>query len=452
MDEDQLRSIDLARSGKTFFLTGAGGTGKSFVIRKIVESLNRDGKDVALTAMTGCAAILLGKGAKTLHSWAGVGLGKETVEQLVSKIRKSFKAKKNWLGFDTLIIDEISMMTPDLLDKLNLIGMKLRKNNKLFGGLQLILVGDLYQLPPIYREGYVGPQFVFESSTWKHIEDSVTLKTIHRQSDTVFIKILQEAREGNLSEESIEIIKTRKTKEWKKLEIKPTLLFTRRADVEEINISQLQKCEGPDIVFKAKTTKTTGFFGGHTNPQAIEYAIDKMDKGGSYVKELTLRKGAQVMLLTNKYSESCGLVNGSRGVVERFCEGPQAYPMVKFKNGETIIVEPHSWASEEIEGLHREQMPLRLAYAITIHKAQGCTLDCALIDIGRNTFEAGQAYVALSRVRALDCLYIWDFDPEAFRVHPKVKGFLEMNQTSDQISPKSESCIDFNLVSNEVPG
>ena len=444
MDNDQLRSVELARQGKSFFLTGAGGTGKSYVIRNIIEALHANGKDVAVTAMTGCAAILLGKGAKTLHSWSGIGLGKEPAEQLLVKIRRATKAKKNWLTYDTIIIDEISMMSPELLDKLDFIGKRLRRCDKLFGGLQVILVGDLFQLPPIYRDGQMdsGKQFVFESSTWKHIEDSVTLKTIHRQSDTVFIKILQEAREGNLSEESIEILKTRKTKEWKKLEIKPTLLFTRRADVDEINMSQLEKCEGPDIVFKAKTSKTIGFSKVNTSQQAMDYAIEKMDKNGAYVPELTLRKGAQVMLLTNKYSETCGLVNGSRGIVERFCDGPHPLPMVKFRNGEVLIIEPHAWISEDVEGLHREQIPLRLAYAITIHKAQGATMDCVLIDIGRNTFENGQAYVALSRVRSLESLYIWEFDPEVFTVHPKVKAFLHQNAgdaTDDQSCPMSES-------------
>ena len=171
-----------------------------------------------------------------------------------------------------------------------------------------------------------------------------------------------------------------------------------------------------------------------------EYAVDKMDKSGAYVPELTLRKGAQVMLLSNKYIDF-GLVNGSRGVVEGFTDGLAKYPMVKFKNGEVLTIDPHTWASEEVEGLERQQIPLRLAYAITIHKAQGATLDCALIDIGKNTFEYGQAYVALSRVKSLDSLYIWDLDPSAFRVHPKVEVFLnavkEMDTTAVVPDPSS---------------
>jgi len=415
--------------------------------------------------MTGCAALLLGKGAKTLHSWAGIGLGKESVDIILAKLKKSFKAKKGWQSADTLIIDEVSMMTPDLFDKLDLIGKSILRSEKPFGGIQVILVGDMYQLPPVNKEN-PSTFFVFESPTWRHvIKDAVVLRTIHRQSDPVFLQILEEARAGRLSRESIKILESRNTGEWKKLEIKPTLLFTKRADVDQINISQLQKCEGEDQIFRARTNKTQKFLTSHSIQQVTDYAIEKMDKSGAYVPELTLRKGAQVMLLTNKYIDF-GLVNGSRGVIEGFGGGLANYPLVKFRNGEVLTIDPHTWASEEIDGLERQQIPLRLAYAITIHKAQGATLDCALIDIGTNTFEYGQAYVALSRVKSLDCLYIWDLDPSAFRVHPKVKAFLDIVydmdstmpvpdpepiQTSAQIIPISASSTDLSAKDNDDP-
>jgi len=510
MDQDQQRAVDLAISGKSFFLTGAGGTGKSYVIRNIVDALRRESKDTALTAMTGCASLLLGKGAKTLHSWAGIGLGNDTAQSLIIKVRKS-KAKKNWLGSDVLIIDEVSMMTPDLLDKLDLVGQGIKKSKLPFGGLQVILVGDMYQLPPVNRLND-GHHFVFEALIWKQcIKDSVVLRTIHRQSDPVFLKILDEARAGRLSQESIEILETRRNNSWKKLEIKPTLLFTRRADVEEINMTQLQKCQGPDITFKAKTIKTATSFISCTE-QLVQYAVEKMDKNGSYVPDLVLRKGAQVMLLTNQlpkdeshlqgeiqeiehrekedtdiseaewrqmkkeFKEDAkrrfnsigrGLVNGSRGVIEGFT-GANNYPVVKFRNGDVHTIMPHKWACEDVPGLEREQIPLRLAYAVTIHKAQGATLDCALIDIGDNTFEFGQAYVALSRVKSLDCLYIWDLQPSAFRVHPKVKAFLDIIHSLDTTCPvpdptdqdlitssqtilRSPPCTDANTADNEDP-
>jgi ATP-dependent DNA helicase PIF1 len=454
MDEDQQRAVDLALSGKSFFLTGAGGTGKSYTIRSIIDALNKDNRDVALTAMTGCAALLLGRGAKTLHSWAGIGLGKEPVDVILQKLRKSFKAKKGWQSADTLIIDEVSMMTPDLFDKLDQIGRAILRVDKPFGGIQVIAVGDMYQLPPVNKEN-TGSFFVFESQTWKQLmQDAVVLRYIHRQSDPVFLKILEEARAGNLSKETIKILESRRTNEWKKLEIKPTLLFTKRADVDQINITQLQKCEGEDKTFRARTNKTQKYLIGHSIDQVTEYAIDKMDKSGAYVPELTLRKGAQVMLLTNKFMEH-GLVNGSRGIIESFSEGLANYPYVKFINGETLLIDPHTWVSEDVDGLERQQIPLRLAYAVTIHKAQGATLDCALIDIGKNTFEYGQAYVALSRVKSLDCLYIWDLDPSAFRVHPKVDEFLqhvyELDTTVRVQDPSVETQADLTTSAQSIP-
>jgi ATP-dependent DNA helicase PIF1 len=454
MDTEQQKAVDYAAQRRSFFLTGAGGTGKSFVIQHIVEAIEKSGRDVALTAMTGCAALLLGSNAKTLHSWAGIGLGKESVDILVPKIKKSNKARKNWLNADCLIIDEVSMMTPDLLDKLEAIAKLIKKNKAPFGGLQIILVGDLYQLPPIYKEGELtNAQFVFESQSWRnYIKDVVVLDKVHRQSDPVFLQILNEARAGALSEESIKILESRKTNAWKKLEIKPTLLFTRRADVDDVNVAQLQKCTGDDVVYKVKSVKLPSVF---ATDQDIQWAVERMDKNSPYVPELRLRKGAQVMLLTNKHTEY-KLVNGSRGVIIGFSddndkkrltelekadktpevekqvkdlkmqlEGSSRLPIVKFKSGGTLVIDYHAWESDEIKGLQREQIPLRLAYAVTIHKAQGATLDCALVDIGDNTFEYGQAYVALSRVKSLDSLYIWDLNPSAFRVHPKVKAYLD---------------------------
>ena len=479
MDSEQQKAVEYAGQRRSFFLTGAGGTGKSFVIQHIVEAIEKSGRDVALTAMTGCAALLLGSNAKTLHSWAGIGLGKESVDILVPKIKKSNKARKNWLNADCLIIDEVSMMTPDLLDKLEAIAKLIKKNKAPFGGLQIILVGDLYQLPPIYKEGELtNAQFVFESQSWRnYIKDVVVLDKVHRQSDPVFLQILNEARAGALSEESIKILESRKTNAWKKLEIKPTLLFTRRADVDDVNVAQLQKCTGDDVVYKVKSVKLPSVF---ATDQDIQWAVERMDKNSPYVPELRLRKGAQVMLLTNKHTEY-KLVNGSRGVIIGFSddndkkrltelekadktpevekqvkdlkmqlEGSSRLPIVKFKSGGTLVIDYHAWESDEIKGLQREQIPLRLAYAVTIHKAQGATLDCALVDIGDNTFEYGQAYVALSRVKSLDSLYIWDLNPSAFRVHPKVKTYLdslprlneETEMTDQPPSPSSETVLE----------
>jgi ATP-dependent DNA helicase PIF1 len=217
----------------------------------------------------------------------------------------------------------------------------------------------------------------------------------------------------------------KQTKKWQDLEIKPTLLYSRRAIVDMVNESNLKALEGENVTFVAKTvsgTETKQVEVINTSPETIRIT-EKMDRDGPYMKELRLKKGAQVMLLTNINHEK-GLVNGARGIIDRF-EGTEEsrVPVVKFHTGDIEPISPHSWWSQDVEGIGRKQIPLKLAYAITIHKAQGATLDCALIDIGTSTFEYGQAYVALSRVKNLESLYIWDVEPTAFRAHPKVKAF-----------------------------
>lgn len=423
---EQQRAFKAIQEGKSIFLTGPGGTGKSFLLRTLYEKIPElTGKQIAITAMTGCAALLIGRFAKTLHSWAGIGLGRDSPATLATSIRRSGKALRRWLGTDILVIDEVSMLTPELLEKINEVAKVIRRCNQPMGGLQIVFVGDFYQLPPVNKEKERETQFVFESPLWKTIvQETVQLTKILRQDDPVFQQILTEARTGVLSEESLKILAARQDRSWQQLQIRPTLLFTRRAEVDNVNDRNLKALQGERRYFKAETVfapieATKGLT--ESSP-AVKQAIEKMDKDGSYMVELTLVKGAQVMLLSNLDHEA-GLVNGSRGVVVGFEE--KGVPLVQFLKGSPIPISPVSWESEEIEGLARKQIPLRLAYAITIHKAQGATLDCALIDIGTSTFEYGQAYVALSRVKNLQSLYIWDIEPTAFKTHPKVKEFYQ---------------------------
>ncbi len=386
--------------------------------------------------MTGCAALLLGgsaspKGrgqAKTLHSWAGIGLGKEPAGDLVKRIKKSSRALKNWLTTDLLIVDEVSMLTADLLEKLDIIGQHLRSSGRPFGGLQVVFMGDFYQLPPVVRGTGedVGAHFAFASPRWNTIvERTVQLTEIVRQTDPVFQELLNAVRKGQLGSEHLEILEARKGLPWKDKEIKPTLLFSRRAEVDTINEANLKALEGRRVTWKARTTidadapsKALNLADGD-----IVRAIEMMDREAAYEPELTLAVGAQVMLVTNLDMDT-GLVNGSRGVVVNFT-GPEAhaYPVVRFLNGREETIMEAGWEVDGFKGVKRVQVPLRLAYAVTIHKAQGATLDCALIDIGMRTFEYGQAYVALSRVRSLESLYVWDVIPKAVKAHPRVVEF-----------------------------
>jgi ATP-dependent DNA helicase PIF1 len=426
LTKEQQNVLDTLLQGKNVCMTGCGGTGKSHVIKQLGALLGptleaKLGRKPAIhiTALTGCAALLLGDQASTLHSWAGIGLGKENVVDLVWKIQRNGKAKRNWKMCDLLIIDEISMLTKDLLEKLDDIGRRMRRCDKPFGAIQLLLVGDFCQLPPVKEL-----VFAFESERWSTIVPSVIeLIEVQRQKDPVFQSILREARKGVLSKESEALLRTRMGLDWKGHRIRPTLLFPKNAEVDMINAANLKALKGPLRTFEAGYAYADLKTAAKTNLKSEDFlrAVNHLDRDATYRSRLELAEGAQVMLVTN-LDIGAGLVNGSRGVVVGFSEKDGA-PVVEFLNGSKLPISQHQWEIPGHSGVFRIQYPLRLAWACTVHKAQGATLDSALIDIGLNTFEYGQAYVALSRVRSLESLYIHDLDPKAFLLNPKVAAF-----------------------------
>jgi ATP-dependent DNA helicase PIF1 len=423
LTSEQEDYYDAILKGESIFLTGPGGVGKSYLLKKVYDDFTaKTGRRIAVTAMTGCAANLLGTHAKTLHSWAGIGLGNGPTLALIDRVKNFYPSRKKWRDAGCLVIDEVSMMTPQLLDSLDQIGQAIRRSSRPFGGIQVVLVGDFYQLPPVSRTDG-GIQFAFQAHVWgRAIKRTCELTTIIRQKDPVFQKILKEARYGRLSAESIEILESRRGVSWKAQEVKPTMCFTRKADVAQINDNRMAKLTGERHVYDAVTAPSK------IPAPSLDKIVERMDREYPYEAKLELVVGCQVMLTVNKNPED-GLVNGSRGVVVGFVSG---LPQVKFLNGplEPVAIAHHTWASEDSTPVSRTQIPLKIAYAITIHKAQGASLDCALVDIGKATFEYGQAYVALSRVRSLDALYIYDFDPAAFRVHPLVREFYSGGHTS----------------------
>jgi ATP-dependent DNA helicase PIF1 len=442
LTQEQKEVVNELLHSNNIALLGAAGCGKSYLLsilyqefpglkRRYLQAYHPDTHPkitrIQICALTGCAALLLGHKAKTLHSWAGIGLGKGTAGELYTKIRRNTKAMKNWLCTDLLIIDEVSMMTAELLDKLNEIAKKIRSNKKPFGGMQVVLVGDFYQLPPVNKTDEA-TQFVFESEAWKEIVEQtgtiVELTEIQRQKDPVFQTILKEARVGALSSETCKVLEECQQRNWREHRIRPTLIFPRRAEVDMINESNLRALKGRRYTYKARLVYDGKMPEGFTEKdEGFQRALHYADSNAPYLVDLELALNAQVMLIANAFPEQ-GLVNGSRGVVVDFC--PQTnLPMVEFVNGVKKLIGTHTWPIEDYEFVSRSQIPLRLGYSITVHKVQGSTLDAALIDVGSGIFEYGQAYVALSRVRSLDALYVHDFDPAAFRVHPKVKRFYE---------------------------
>jgi ATP-dependent DNA helicase PIF1 len=446
LNTEQLAALNAVKGGQNIFLTGAGGTGKSHTIRAIVGWARDAGMISAVTAMTGCAALLLntsgiGAAAKTLHSWAGVGLAREAAHELAAAVARNKAATRRWRDTQLLIVDEVSMMTPDFLDKLDLVARQVRRRaSERFGGLQVVFSGDFCQLPPVTRDVSGGSKFLFESPLWATLFDrTIVLHQIRRQTDPVFQRLLTEARMGRLSMDSIGILESRKDLPWQENEIRPTLLFTRNAEVDNINRQNMEALTGEEQIYTAQTvvmesgqavaaarrngTPVKHLLVSPDDPEVLT-ALDRLDTDAPYEPTLQLRVGAQVMLLTNMDQER-GLVNGSRGVVLRYTPG--GLPVVKFLSCPDAVVIDRTtwWLPEPNTGIGRAQIPLKIAYAITIHKSQGATLDSALVDIGSSTFEFGQAYVALSRVRSLDGLYVWKMDPRKVRAHPAVVEFYE---------------------------
>jgi ATP-dependent DNA helicase PIF1 len=440
LNTDQTAAFHAVQSGQSIFLTGPAGSGKSFLIRHIQEWAEINGKPITVTALTGCASILLGTKAKTLHSWAGIGLGRESADQLVSFILKHPKAKSRWKKTQILVIDEISMMPPELFEKLDIIGKRIRASSKPWGGIQLILCGDFFQLPPVVKgisgETMIG-RFAFESAAWKALNPKpVLLNTIERQTDAGFQRLLNECRIGAPSPETITLLKSRQNLNWKDQLIRPTLLFSRNADVDTINEKNIAALKKPVRIFEAKTVIAavpddptleipTG--------ELLDRYVQRLDNDANYCPRLELCEGCQVMLLVNKDLEA-GLANGSRGVVIGYRD--DGMPIVQFKHGDPVAIEHHTWTSNDSPTLQRHQIPLRVAYAVTIHKSQGATLDCALVDIGSSTFEYGQAYVALSRVRDLESLYVWNLEPSKIIAHPKVvEYYMQLHEAATAPAP-----------------
>jgi ATP-dependent DNA helicase PIF1 len=455
LNDEQKHALRVIQEGKNLFLTGAGGTGKSHTIKAIVTWAETAGIRCALTAMTGCAALLLGHGAKTLHSWAGIGLARETPHDLATAVSKNKRTAQRWMNTQLLIVDEVSMMTPELLEKLDLVARHVRKRSGIrFGGVQLILVGDFCQLPPVVR-GVSGEEqrFVFESATWKTLIDStVELRQIQRQSDPVFQTLLMEARLGELTSDSIGLLESRMGLPWQDDDIRPTLLFTRNAEVEAVNRTNMEVLDGERRTYEVQTTtmdKPGRTMKSPDEPEVMT-ALERLDTDAPYDPNLTLCVGAQVMLVTNM-DQDRGLVNGSRGVTVGYTLG--GLPIVKFLScTDPVIVDRTSWWLSDYEGIGRSQIPLRIAYALTIHRSQGATLDSALVDVGTSTFEFGQAYVALSRVRSLAGLYVWKLDPRKIRCHPSVKAFYtNLKQQTEPANDGSDAPDDPNPHPNPVP-
>tara|TARA_B110000114_G_C15090755_1_gene398478 strand:+ start:591 stop:1901 length:1311 start_codon:yes stop_codon:yes gene_type:complete len=432
LSHEQQIAFDKYLNGDNVFMSGPGGSGKSEVIRYIYEDAINKHMNIHVTAMTGCAAVLLNCRANTLHSWAGIGFAKASTESYVKKIRQRQYFKNIWQNTQILIVDEVSMMSSGLFDTLNEIGKEVRRNSKVFGGIQLIFSGDFYQLPPI---GDVGcsesTNFCFESSDWFSVfskQNHVMLVKSFRQKDLDYVSILNQIRVGKIKRKTIETLNNclNRTQNTEIL-IKPTKILPNRSSVDFVNQSEMEKLKTSQIVFDMQylfkgEPKDLEEFSKEFKNDAMFMSINMMCQ-----KSLRLKVGSQVMSIVNKREEGeteLLICNGSRGVVTSFCQKTNN-PIVKFNDGPEICILKHVWVNERKPEIAIEQLPLVLAWAITIHKSQGCTLDVAEIDIGTGIFECGQTYVALSRVKSLQGLYLTSFDYTKIKVNRKVIDFYQ---------------------------
>ncbi|XP_044157813.1 ATP-dependent DNA helicase PIF1 isoform X2 [Bufo gargarizans] len=404
LSTEQSMVLSTVLSGKNVFFTGNAGTGKSYLLKRIVGALPP--KSTYATASTGVAACHIG--GTTLHAFAGIGSGKAPLEQCI-ELAKRPGVRQHWISCRHLIIDEISMVEGEFFDKLEAVARAVRGRDEPFGGIQLIICGDFLQLPPV-TQASSQTKFCFQSKSWRRcLHLTMELTEVRRQTDKKFISLLQAVRLGRCTEEVTRQLLLTGNNKIERDGILATRLCTHKDDVDLTNERRLQQLSGEVHKYDALDS----------DPMLAKTVNAQCPVGD----QILLKKGAQVML-TKNLDVARGLVNGARGVVVGFEGTERPLPKVRFLCGVLEVIKPERWVIKAHGGVYlsRQQLPLKLAWAISIHKSQGMTLDCVEISLSR-VFESGQAYVALSRARSLEGLRVMDFDPKAVNANPYVLQF-----------------------------
>lgn len=407
---DQSLALEILLSGQSALLTGPAGSGKTYLLNEFIRRAKQDGKHVSVTATTGLAATHLGGG--TIHSWSGIGIHDQLPTDFHDNLLQG--RKDTITNTDVLIIDEISMLHDYRLDMIDQVARKVRKTDEPFGGLQVVLCGDFFQLPPVSKGDQPPSAFVVESQVWQELDPVVCyLDEQHRQDDDDFLEILQALRAGDVRRHHAEKLLTREQAALDGTG-EVTELHTTNVDVDTINAQKLAALPGEPHSYEAATTGK------------VQY-IENLQRSCLAMDNLVLKEGALVMCIKNNPEKK--YVNGSLGVVVDFEENTD-YPIVKLKNGRKITITPDTWELRDGDKKRASlaQIPLRLAWAITVHKSQGMTLDAARIDL-RRAFVEGMGYVALSRVRSLDTLSLMGINQMALRVSPQALDIDEQLRT-----------------------
>lgn len=401
----QAEALNILKLGENVFLTGPAGSGKTFLLNQYINYLKQQDIAVAVTASTGIAATHLN--GRTIHSWCGMGISERLSKQEIKSLQHKEDLTAKIRRTKVLVIDEISMLNASRLDLANLICQGIRQDLRPFGGMQVVLCGDFFQLPPVvkYHEKEDG-RFVVESDTWKDLDIKICyLEEQYRQKDKKFLKVLNDIRGGRANEKTFKILNQRMNQPVKSGKLRATKLHTHNHDVDAYNAFELGKIKGESAFYQMQSSGSA---------QLVKY----LKKNCLAPESLEIKTGAIVMFLRNNFNKK--YVNGTMGRVIGFDEN-DGYPVVETGNGHKIIAYPESWSIEEggEELAHVSQVPLRLAWAITVHKSQGMSLDFAEIDLSR-TFEFGMGYVALSRVRSLQGIKLVGINAKALMINENI--------------------------------
>lgn len=394
---NQALALEILLSGESALLTGPAGAGKTYVLNQFIRLVKAGGRHVSVTATTGLAATHLG--GTTIHAWAGIGVMDDIPNGFadhISKGRRDIIEKT-----DVLVIDEISMLHDFRLDMVDMACRLVRKEmDKPFGGIQIIMSGDFFQLPPINRDGSRAGGFVVHSNAWRELDPTILyLQEQYRQDDEDLLEILNALRAGDVRRRHAELLIERGDVELPEGDL--TELHTTNVDVDRINQKKLEQLEGDEYTYSQSTTGSANY-------------VESLQRSVLAPAELRLREGALVMAVKNSADRK--YVNGSLGTVIDF-DALTNYPIVQFRSGKTITMMPETWEQRDGDKKRASitQIPLRLAWAITVHKSQGMTLDAARIDLSK-AFVEGMGYVALSRVKNLQNLYLAGLNRMALRV------------------------------------